>query len=355
MAACGAAPRRIAGGTIGTALGALIAAAIAAPCPAAAQPAVAPGTPGLGTPALDPDRADAFAAGAADRRHWEDWFATQTGETRDGARWWSAQRSRAHPAPCQGSADFVTGCRDAQTILTQSDRRRLSDPDYRRGWNSVPAPPDPDRLAPRADPAAWQDGLRDRAAWETWFAALDGDRRAGALSWAAQRSKTPPGTCEQGTPDFIAGCEEARRRLALSDERRHAEADYWRGWNSYGLAPTPTLAPATAATTDAPVPAASGAAPGDCADLGTLGRLCAGATEAGVAAAIGQPLGRLTRTCNPGTSDERDCHAWYYVHDCGRYTLLFDQGNGGAWSLLAAGFAAPASPDQRAQWCGPHG
>ncbi|WP_048861083.1 hypothetical protein, partial [Acidisphaera rubrifaciens] len=163
MAADLAAPRRIAGGTIGTIIGALIAAALAAPRPALAQPAAAPGSaipgpamPSLGTQALDPDRADAFAAGAADRRHWEDWFGTQTGEARAGARWWSAERSHPHPAACAGSADFVAGCHDAQTILTPSDRRRLSDPDYRRGWNSVPAPPDPDRLAPRADPAAWQ-------------------------------------------------------------------------------------------------------------------------------------------------------------------------------------------------------
>ena len=317
--------------------------ATAQPSPAVASPAAPPAAA-----FTDPDRADAFDAGAADRRHWEDWFATQTGDARAGAQWWSAQRSLPHPGQCAGSPDFVAGCRDAQTILTPSDRRRLSDPDYRRGWNSVTSPPDAERLAARTDPAAWRDGLRDRAAWETWFGALDGDRRAGALYWAAQRSKTPPGTCEQGSPDFVAGCAEARRRLALSDIRRHAEPDYWRGWNSYGLVPA-------AAAAEAVPPAGPPAATGDCAAFGTLGRLCLGTTEAAVTAAFGPPLGTLTRTCNPGTSDERDCHAWYYVHDCGRYTLLFEQGDGGAWSLAAAGFTAPASPDQRAQWCGPRG
>ena len=306
--------------------------------PAGAQPAPA-------APFADPDRNDAFDAGLADRRHWEDWFATQTGDAHAGAQWWSAQRSLPHPAPCQGSPDFVAGCHDAQAILTQSDRRRLSDPDYRRGWNSLPPPPDPARLAAPSDPAASRDGLRDRTGWETWFAGLDGDRRAGALYWSAQRSKTAPGTCEQGSPDFVAGCREARRRLALSDERRHAEPDYWRGWNSYGLVPAAAAAP----------PATPPSAHGGCAAFGTLGHLCLGATEASVTAALGPPLGTLTRTCNAGTSDERDCHAWYYVHDCGRYTLLFEQDTGGAWSLAAAGFTAPASPDQRAQWCGPHG
>jgi hypothetical protein len=60
---------------------------------------------------------------------------------------------------------------------------------------------------------------------KAWFNSQDGDRRAGAAYWAANRSVSGHASCyAAATGDkvaFIAGCEEAERRLNPIDDRRH--------------------------------------------------------------------------------------------------------------------------------------
>jgi hypothetical protein len=86
----------------------------------------------------------AFQAGAADRRAWESWFASTSGDYQAGAEFWAGQRSLKKPAPCDAqsaAADrnvdlWIAGCRAAQERLASIDIRRHTDPEYRRGWNN---------------------------------------------------------------------------------------------------------------------------------------------------------------------------------------------------------------------------
>jgi hypothetical protein len=109
-------------------------------------------------------------------------------------------------------------------------------------------PPVPASLHPRTPPtltrdevlpavstptsSAFDDGVRDRQAWEDWFTGLSGDEREGALYWASQRSLPKPGSCTSLSPAQGAGCREAQARLSPSDSRRKTEPDYRAGWNS---------------------------------------------------------------------------------------------------------------------------
>ena len=108
----------------------------------------------------------------------------------------------------------------------------LPAPSSRPHYQVTPAPatviPDTPTLS-----AMFQKGFADRAAWENWVSSLTSDYRTGAEYWAGQRSLPHPGTC-YGQPDFTAGCNEARRRLAPADALRKSEPDYRTGWNSYG-------------------------------------------------------------------------------------------------------------------------
>jgi hypothetical protein len=86
----------------------------------------------------------AFQAGAADRRAWESWFASTSGDYQAGAEFWAGQRSLKKPAPCDAQSaaadrninSWIAGCRAAQERLAATDIRRHSDPEYRRGWNN---------------------------------------------------------------------------------------------------------------------------------------------------------------------------------------------------------------------------
>lgn len=100
---------------------------------------------------------------------------------------------------------------------------------------------------------AYQQGFADRQAWESWFAALTGDYRAGAEYWSTQRSIPKPGPCfgpaKQAIGDWTAGCLAAQQRLSPSDVRRKAESNYRLGWN--GFSPTaPALTPQAGPLTD---------------------------------------------------------------------------------------------------------
>jgi hypothetical protein len=89
---------------------------------------------------------------------------------------------------------------------------------------------------------AYQNGLRDRAAWEQWFNSLLGDYKTGALYWATQRSLPHPGPCQQINGDFDAGCTQAKMKLSASDTLRKTEPNYKAGWNAW--APSePSAAP----------------------------------------------------------------------------------------------------------------
>jgi hypothetical protein len=82
----------------------------------------------------------AYQQGFADRRAWEWFFAGLTGAFKDGAEYWSGQRSTPQPGSCYGPAgqdlgDWTAGCLAAKRILTPSDVRRKAEPEYRAGWN----------------------------------------------------------------------------------------------------------------------------------------------------------------------------------------------------------------------------
>ena len=83
----------------------------------------------------------AFDQGLADRRIWENWFNSLTGEEHEGAAFWAGQRSLPNPGTCLAgqslrSFNYWHGCEKAKSFLDPTDQRRLSDPEYRRGWNS---------------------------------------------------------------------------------------------------------------------------------------------------------------------------------------------------------------------------
>lgn len=102
---------------------------------------------------------------------------------------------------------------------------------------TVPVVPSPSvTVSPQtAAPAsgAFQQGLADREAWETWFSGTSGDYRTGALYWSAQRSLLHPGSCRALGGDAAVGCVAARMRLTPSDARRKRNPTYRQGWNSY--------------------------------------------------------------------------------------------------------------------------
>ena len=83
--------------------------------------------------------------------------------------------------------------------------------------------------------ASFDVGLSDRASWQQWFNAQQGDFRVGAYYWFEQRRLPHPGPCTNAANSqaWQDGCVAAQSRLALSDARRRSEPDYKRGWNSF--------------------------------------------------------------------------------------------------------------------------
>ncbi len=88
-----------------------------------------------------PEHDQAYTDGRNDRVASEQWIDKLQGRYSDGARWWAANRS--HPrVSCQQASgvadpDFNNGCQEATRRLAPSDRRRLAEPTYRVGWNSL--------------------------------------------------------------------------------------------------------------------------------------------------------------------------------------------------------------------------
>jgi len=105
-----------------------------------------------------PPTTSVFQDGLADPGSWEQWFSAQTGDYRDGAYYWSGQRSLPKPDVCYAAGRsplFVNGCLAAKSKLDPTDMRRISEPEYRRGWNSYlesPADPPPGLGTPVPSP-----------------------------------------------------------------------------------------------------------------------------------------------------------------------------------------------------------
>jgi hypothetical protein len=83
----------------------------------------------------------------------------------------------------------------------------------------------------------FQKGLADHIAWQKWVDSFSGEFRAGIEWWASQRSMPNPGSCV-GSPGFVAGCNQAKARLAPYDLLRRTQPEYKFGWNSYTDAPS---------------------------------------------------------------------------------------------------------------------
>ena len=88
-----------------------------------------------------PQPSSPFIQGQTDRQGWESWFGALTGDYRDGAWYWSGQRSLPNPGSCNAAppfagGDWTAGCFAAQQKLAPSDARRKTEPDYRFGWNN---------------------------------------------------------------------------------------------------------------------------------------------------------------------------------------------------------------------------
>jgi len=87
------------------------------------------------------EQSPAFQAGRAQRYAWEAWFNSLTGDARDGAMFWTGQRSLKRPQSCYAvpsrpSSEWISGCITAQSKLASSDIRRKQEADFKAGWNS---------------------------------------------------------------------------------------------------------------------------------------------------------------------------------------------------------------------------
>jgi hypothetical protein len=112
------------------------------------------------------------------------------------------------------------------------------------GGSSAPAPAPSTTQPPGSPPisAAWNTGRADGVAYRAWAESLVGEYRAGSDYWASVRStdKAKLGCNVNGvvsgvvgvSADFVAGCQEAARRLAVFDRHRLSDPDYKAGWNA---------------------------------------------------------------------------------------------------------------------------
>jgi hypothetical protein len=113
-----------------------------------APPPTAPSVPlQTQTPAVVPPEVADFDQGHTDRMAYENWVNGLQGAEKDGAIFWSGQRSLTNPESCADGANntfpndtdsqstFQTGCQEAQDMLGPFDLKRNSDPLYKAGWN----------------------------------------------------------------------------------------------------------------------------------------------------------------------------------------------------------------------------
>ena len=81
-----------------------------------------------------------FETGRTDWHRWHDWTAGLNGSRLTGANYWAGVRSTKPARGCAGapnssSAEFQDGCETARKFLAGVDQSRLSNTDYRAGWN----------------------------------------------------------------------------------------------------------------------------------------------------------------------------------------------------------------------------
>lgn len=111
---------------------------------ASATPPVAP---------LPTGQVTMYDKGLADRIAWENWFKGLQGDFKTGAFFWSGQRSLPHPGSCnQMNTEFYSGCTAAKERLAATDALRVSEPDYKRGWNAYVSPGDAGRPTQEVTP-----------------------------------------------------------------------------------------------------------------------------------------------------------------------------------------------------------
>jgi hypothetical protein len=83
-----------------------------------------------------------YEDGRAARVEWEKWYSSLSGDARMGAEFWAGERSKRLPRTCESgrgsrSAEFRQFCHQAQKFLAPVDTRRMREPTYWRGWNSL--------------------------------------------------------------------------------------------------------------------------------------------------------------------------------------------------------------------------
>jgi hypothetical protein len=92
-------------------------------------------------PSNAPIQSASFAEGLADRQSWETWLSGLPPDEARGAKWWATNRnSPGHTTCALAAADdaaFAAGCMNAQGKLAPVDVRRRSDPEFKKGWNSL--------------------------------------------------------------------------------------------------------------------------------------------------------------------------------------------------------------------------
>jgi hypothetical protein len=90
-------------------------------------------------------------------------------------------------------------------------------------------------VPPNSSDPSYRRGSNDRDAWESWINAQQGLYLDGATWWANNRNNPSRNgvTCEQASmsPEWIGGCNAARRMLTPTDFMRQTDAQYWNGWN----------------------------------------------------------------------------------------------------------------------------
>ncbi|WP_282572071.1 hypothetical protein [Roseomonas acroporae] len=98
---------------------------------------------------------------------------------------------------------------------------------------AVPPKGPPAAAAPAPVAASpFERGQADRREMEAWVARQPPGVRYGIDYWAERRNRPNPGDCFHPDPQFVQGCNEARRRFGPVDAQRRSDPDYWRGWNN---------------------------------------------------------------------------------------------------------------------------
>ena len=216
--------------------------------------------PDDGTSSSATQQTTPYSRGVADADALQSWFHVQAGDRRAGAEYWAANRNVHEHASCTSAAEnftgdrqlFAAGCRDATDRLDPIDARR-ADPQYRAGFKDEASrapmetgfsrPDDSTSSSGAQEATPYSRGVADADVLQSWFNAQNGDRRAGAEYWAANRNVREHASCtsaaENFTGDrqlFAAGCRDAKDRLDPIDARR-ADPQYRAGFNDEAARP----------------------------------------------------------------------------------------------------------------------